>query len=89
MATTQADIQKKIRTSKKAKGENLESHLEVLEDVTARENIDAEQIKLSSEEDLDSLLKLAEYLKEMIDKHTAAKYFYVRWLLKAHKNSCC
>jgi hypothetical protein len=76
MATAEANIQKKIRTGKKsASGEELESHLEVLEDLKTREKIDAEQIKQSSEEDLESLLKLAEDLKEKIDDSKQIKFF--------------
>lgn len=43
--------------------ENLEEYLEI-----AAEELSAEQIKLSSEEDLQSLLKLAEDLKDKIEK---------------------
>lgn len=71
MATAEANIQKKIRTNKKtSKDENLEDYVEILdENVDAeRDNSKVEQIKLSSEEDLESLLKLAEELKEKIDK---------------------
>lgn len=70
MATAEANIQKKIQTSKKtSKDENLESYVEILdENLSAeRENSKAEQIKLSKEEDLESLLKLAEDLKEKVD----------------------
>lgn len=63
MATAETNIQSKIRTGKKvAKSENLETRTNILD-----EKIDAEQIKLSGEEDLESLLKLAENLKEKIE----------------------
>jgi VIT1/CCC1 family predicted Fe2+/Mn2+ transporter len=71
MATAEANIQKKIRTSKKVlKEENLGEYIEILDENTDAESkrIKAIQIKQSSEEDLDSLLKLAEDLKEKVDK---------------------
>jgi hypothetical protein len=69
MATTQADIQNKIRVSKKtAKDKNLESYIEILEQMPDSETIKSEKIKLSSEEDLESLLKLAEELRNGIEK---------------------
>ena len=64
MATAQSDIQNKIRKGKlTSEKENLEDYLEI-----ADEKVSAEQIKLSNEEDLNSLLRLAEDLKEKIEK---------------------
>lgn len=63
MATTQADIQNKIRESKKYS--NDEDFL--VNDVWEEEKHAAE-IRNSSEEDLESLLKLAEELKTGIEK---------------------
>lgn len=63
MSTAEADIQNKIRKGKMtSEKENLEGYLEI-----ADEKASAEQIKLSSEEDLESLIKLAEDLREKID----------------------
>ncbi len=65
MATTQADIQNKIKLSKQgSKDKNLESYIEILEQMPDFETVKSEKIKLSSEEDLESLLKLAEELRE-------------------------
>ena len=69
MATAEANIQKKIQTGKKTSEGNLEEYVEILDGNAdaKREKIKTEQIKLSSEEDLESLLKLAEKLKEKVD----------------------
>lgn len=78
MATAKADIQNKIRTGKRvSKNKDLESYVEILEENVNAEKDDKklEQIKLSSEEDLESLLKLAEELKEKASK--AEKSFTV------------
>lgn len=70
MATAEANIQNKIRKGKKSSEENLEDYVEILDENAdaERKNSEAEQIKLSSEEDLESLLKLAEELKEKIER---------------------
>ncbi len=71
MATAEANIQNKILKGKKtSEDKNLEDYVGILDrNVDAeRENSKVEQIKLSSEEDLESLLKLAEELKEKIEK---------------------
>ena len=73
MATAQSDIQNKIRKGKMtSEKEALEDYLEI-----ADEKVSAEQIKLSSEEDLESLLKLAEDLKENIDNNFQIKYLQI------------
>ncbi len=75
MATTQADIQNKIKNIKELSDEELEI-------------IVAEEIKQSSEEDLESLLKLAEELNEKVYKpENKVKYlryfqlFYITLLI--------
>ncbi len=69
MATAQAEIQNKIRPVKRtSRNKDLESYEEILDEMSVRKNIKAEQIKLSSEEDLESLLKLAEDLSNKISK---------------------
>ncbi len=61
MATTQADIQNKIKNIKEFSDEEFE-----IIEILRKEEI-AEEIKQSSEEDLESLLKLAEELREKIE----------------------
>ncbi len=83
MATAEANIQNKIRKGKKTSEENLEGYVEILDETVNAEskNSKAEQIKLSSEEDLESLLKLAEGLKEKIDKNFRGNLIgTLRWL---------
>lgn len=69
MATAEANLQNKLRKGKKSPEENLEEYAEVLDENANAESkkIEAEQIKQSSEEDLESLLKLAEELKDKIE----------------------
>jgi hypothetical protein len=62
MATTQADIQTRIKNVKEFSDEKLE----ITESL--RKDEIAEEIKQSSEDDLESLLKLAEELKEKVGK---------------------
>jgi hypothetical protein len=69
MASAQTDIQDKIRTGRRAAKVTPQSDYDILDDLNVRETIDAEEIKLSSEEDLESLLKLAEDLKGRVEKH--------------------
>lgn len=70
VATAEANIQNNIRKGKKSSVDILQHSVEILDEkVDAKhETIKAEEIKQSSEEDLESLLKLAEELKEKIDK---------------------
>ncbi len=80
MATAESNIQDKIRKDKMISPKDLDNYLEIVD-----EKVSAEQIKLSSEEDLESILKLAEDLKEKVIKMNKAvllsKYYKLVCLL--------
>lgn len=84
MATAEANIQNKIRKSKKSSEENLEDSVGIFDENAdaKREIIKAEEIKKSSEEDLESLLKFAEELNDKISKNVFGKSMIVLRLMQ-------
>ncbi len=70
MATAEAKIQNKISKTGKSV---TDKQIKVSEVVRLSENVNVEEIKKSSEEDLESLLKLAEELKEKVEDESKLK----------------
>lgn len=79
MATAEADIQSKVRKDAES-SKDVENHQEILEEPAdaERQKAKAQKIKLSSEKDLESFLKLAEELKEKVDSFNLEIKMYRR-----------